>query len=280
MNKSGKYIFYTVFLVLLVVLATYNYANRQIGRIAGRFFAPYLQMNNFVDRKVSDQSLLLLSREEMAKKIEVLLEQNRQLSLQKVVNDSLYIENQRLRRLAKMPSSPFWNCLTGEIVVRDPYFWNGHFTVNRGTEDGVVPGAAVIDLDSAGQPVLIGIVSSADEHSCVVVTVLNPEFRCSFRAGKSDNVGYINAGEHRAGNGVIALDYLAGNGARLGDVIVTTGFEQMIPSGLKIGTISTINNIDKLYSAELYHFGDALPAADFNLLKFVIIVIRTQEAQK
>ena len=280
MNKSGKYIFYTVFVVILVVLATYNFAYRQIGRIAGRFFAPYLRMNNLVDRQVADQSLLLLSREEMAKKIEVLLEQNRQLSLQKVVNESLYLENQRLRRLAKMPSSSFWNCQTGEIVVRDPYFWNGHFTVNRGSADGVIPGAAVIDLDSAGQPVLVGIVSSVDEHSCVVFTVLNPEFRCSFRTGKSGNVGYINAGEHRAGNGMIALDYLAGNDARVEDVIVTTGFEQLIPSGLKIGTITSINNIDKLYSSELYHFGDAQPAADFNMLKFVIIIIRNQEAQR
>ena len=51
-------------------------------------------------------------------------------------------------------------------------------------------------------------------------------------------------------------------------------FEQMIPSGVKIGTITSLNKIDQLYSSELYHMGDAQPAADFNLLKFVIILIR------
>lgn len=275
MNKSVKYIFYSVFLVLLAVLATYNFAYREIGRIAGRFFSPYLRLNNIVDRKIADQSLLLLSREELAQKIEDLQEDNRKMALQRTLTESLYLENQRLRRLAKLPDSTFWNCMTGEVIVRDPYFWNGHFTVNRGSSDGVRPGSAVIDLDAAGQPVLIGAVNSVDENSCVVVTVLNPAFRCSFRTGKSGSIGYINAGEHRAENGKIALDYLAGdNDIKPDDILVTTGFEQMIPSGLKIGTIANLNKIDKLYSAELYHFGDALPAADFNLLKFVIIVIR------
>ncbi len=262
-------------LLLLLIFSIGGLVRSGANRIVGRFFHPYLELQRLVDAPLTDQSLLSLSRAELAQKVETLQKINRQFALQYAQNEKLLQENQQLRRLAKLPPSPAWNCITGEVILRDPFFWNGHFTVNRGTQDGVTPGAAVLDMAPEGKPLLVGVVISTTEDRAEVQTIFNPELRLSFKLHGQNIVGFINSGEQRAGNGKIPFDYLTMTDREVaGEVAETTGFEQLIPPNIRIGVIKSASAIDPRFSSELYLAGEISSPVDFNLLKFVIIAVR------
>lgn len=262
-------------LLLLLVFTLGDVIRSGSARFAGKFFHPYLELDRLASTPVANQSLLSLSRQELAQKIETLQKINRQLALQYARNEHLLQENQKLRQLAKLPVSPAWNCITGEVILRDPYFWNGHFTVNRGAQDGVVPGAAVLDMSPEGKTMLVGAVVSVSDKQAVVQTLFNPDFRVSFQLRGKNAVGFINAGEHHAATGKIPFDCLTMIESDVrGAVVETTGFEQQIPPHILIGTIASATAVDPLFSSELYLSGDLNTSVDFNLLRFVIIAVR------
>lgn len=274
---KNKYIVavFATFVILLVLFSASGIIRRHTGRIAGRFFHPYLWLCNLTDGKIADKSLLKLSHRELAEKISQLQKNNRQLVLLYSENERLLQENQRLRQLAKLPSSTNWNCIAGEVVLRDPVFWNEHFTVNRGEQDGIKKGSAVLDISPEGRPVLIGIVGDVQKNKCTVFTVFNPSFTISFRVKDKLLRGFIHAGGQRGKSNSILLDYIPANtDAASGDVIETTGFEEMIPSGVVIGNITALNRTDPRYSSELYVSGEAASPVDLDMIKFVVIAVR------
>lgn len=106
-----------------------------------------------------------------------------------------------------------------------------HFTIDRGTSDGVVPGMGVVD-----QSGVVGIVDVTGKHSSRVISLLNQSQHFS---AKVKNSSYVGSLSWRGDDPTVAYLEEVPRHAKfhIGDTIVTSGFSTTFPEGIDIGTI-------------------------------------------
>ncbi len=278
-KKSDSFLLYPAMaaVVLLLTFAGYQVLRRGAGRLFGDFFYPYLAANTIAKNTVSDQTLLLLDKVELAAKLEAVLERNRQLTAQTADTTALLRENDELRTLLKLPPGDKWKHVIAEIILRDPLLWQMHFTVNTGSDAGVMPGAAVMTATVDGRLLFIGVVDKVTTHTAQVMTVLNPGLKMSARIGNRDAVGVLNDSSKHLAAGMIPIGYLPVNETYItSEIVVTSGFEKNIPPGIKIGELATVEEINTPFSNSLYLNGTVKAAAQLNSIRFVVIAKRDE----
>lgn len=261
-------------LALLVLGVGYRMLRIGFGRVCDDFLYPYLRLARVGSTALSDRSLLAYSRSELAEKLEVLQEQNRNLSLQAATVGALLQENAQLRRVAGFAPPPEWSPLKAEIIRRDPMKWRERFTLDRGAADGAVERAAVVDIGEDGRAQLVGVIERVGKHTSTVQTLHSRGLRLSARLGGAQTVGFVNAGEASGGDGEIPVGYLPDEARYLPDEpMYTTGFERGIPAGLLLGELSSVEERGSRFSGRPYRSGRLRPAADFDHLRFVVIAV-------
>ena len=262
-----------IFGFVLILTAGIRVVRFALSRFSEGFFYPYLTVLTPSDR-LSDTSLLLLDKSELAARVEKLTDVNRELALQSQAAESLMEENRSLRNMLHLRFRSKQRYVIAEILLRDPLNSSGGFTIARGSRDAVLPGAAVVSVDASGQTVLVGVVAETGARTSKVITILNPALRISGRVDSNREVGFIHTQEHPAAKGRISFgmlpvrnDYIHGN------IVSTTGLEHGIPGGIKIGELHTLNLL-RSYEQEDFNC-ELLPAADFSGLRFVAVAVIT-----
>lgn len=280
MPGSGQYkktVLYlaAAMLIFLLLLAGWGFLRRTVGRAVGDFCYPYLRASRTGFDKLSDQTLLVFSRRELASQLEMLRSENVRLAAQAAAASELLLENSRLRRMLAMPAPAGWRHIPCEIVLRDPRLWHEQFTVDRGSVHGVRIGAAAMTFGPEGQPVFVGIVSGVSRHTATVITVFNPSLRMSAILPKSGASGILHTGSLPESGGMLPVGFLPiRNPYTLGEVLQTSGFERNIPSGLRIGNLGDVQSVDSLFSGELYLSGRFVPAVNLGEARFLILAVR------
>ena len=111
-------------LLLLLLIAGWDFLRRTVGRIAGDFCYPYLRAARTGFDKLSDQTLLAFSRRELAAQVELLRSENVRLAAQAAAASELLLENERLRRMLALPGPAQWRHIPAEIIfLLLPYLW-------------------------------------------------------------------------------------------------------------------------------------------------------------
>lgn len=112
--------------------------------------------------------------------------------------------------------------------VRHP---RNHFTIDRGSNDGVVPGMGVVD-----QSGVVGIVDVTGKNTSRVISLLNQNQHFS---AKIKNSPYVGSLTWRGNDPSVAFLEEVPRHARfhIGDTIVTSGFSTTFPEGIDIGTV-------------------------------------------
>lgn len=262
-------------LACVLICAAWVTLGDTIGRVVGDFLYPYLQLSRLGADSLSDRSLLLYSRSELARRLEQQLAENRRLLAQVAAGETLRIENTQLRRQMNLSPPPSWRYIDAEIILRDPRFWNERLTLNRGGRDGVVSGSAVMAAAPDGGVSFVGVVTRVMKRSAEVVTVLNPEVRISAVLPLSNIVGIVNSGRLRTVGREVDVGFLPVDQVPADrEELLTTGFEPQIPAGIRIGVLSSVQHADPVFSSELYRCGTVIPSADFSGVRFVVVAVR------
>ena len=143
-------------------------------------------------------------------------------------------ENVRLRSLLGLGVRLGWGFVPAEVLHQPEPTNPLTFIVSAGRERGVRPLSAVVSAEG-----LVGIVSTVDAQTSVVLTWAHPEFRASAIAGDGSVSGIV-APHGAAGPGVWLLE-LQGVPYRQqvpeGTVILTSGLGGVFPRGIPIGTV-------------------------------------------
>ena len=272
---SDRRVFFaaSVVLALILAFAGYRALRRSAGLLLGDFFYPYLALTRISSDAVARQSLLLLSRTELATKAESLIRENRQLKAENRQLQALAAENRELRALGRLPAIPHWKYHSAQILLRDPLFWREKFTVSINPDSGITPGAVVIAPGSDGEPALVGVVSQVGKRNAEVETIFSGNLRLSVAFPAGGN-GFLNAGERQALPGTIPVGYIPVNRSAVsGDPAVTTGFSAGIPPGLKVGHLTTLDEVNPNFSSTEHVSGLLTPEIDFDNLRFVLIAV-------
>ena len=252
---------------------TYLWSRELAGKWMGDFIYPFSAIPAETMRVVREEGFSMRSPGELASAVEILRRDNLLLAARTREVAELEAEVAALRALHELPPAPQYRYLTGEVIRRDPVNWEESFSINLGSDNGVTPGTAVFTIARDGdQPtaVLAGIIRQVSRHQSAVRSVLNSELRFSVRLPESDAVGFMNT-DGNAGS----IGFLPSNRPyRIGEPVVTTGYEKSVPGGVMVGRLAELEPTDPVFGSRGIRSGAVAVSADLNTLRYVAVAVK------
>lgn len=108
---------------------------------------------------------------------------------------------------------------------------NNHFTIDRGSNDGVQKGMGVITASGVA-----GIIDHVDEQYATAISVLHSAARISASIQRNNYFGSLQWKEINPANMILEAVPRQAD-VRIGDTIVTSGYSFKFPYGVFIGTV-------------------------------------------
>jgi len=159
-----------------------------------------------------------------------------------------------------------FSLVNATVINRNSAYWNQELTINKGSNNGIKEGMAVIDGNG-----LVGRVvkTSLSTSTIKLITTNSNDNKISIKIW-SDN-GSINKVLEQDENGNLIISGIDNNfNIKEGDFITTSGLSDIYPSGIAIGTIERIDHDKFGISKKAYikHSGD------LDNIRFVAVLIR------
>ncbi len=141
-------------------------------------------------------------------------------------------ENDRLRKLLTLKDSYHYPVIAGKVVGKNLTLLRNTVTLNIGKLDGVLPHMPVV-----GDGGLVGVISSVNDHYCVVRILLNADFRASAKVERSRVDGIIawDGDDLLLSNVAKTLDVAAG------DTVITSDYSSTYPPNIRIGVVNEVS---------------------------------------
>ncbi|MEI9919665.1 MAG: rod shape-determining protein MreC [Bacteroidota bacterium] len=160
--------------------------------------------------------------------------------------------------------------VSAKVINNSTQMFKNYITVNKGEDDGIRPGMAVISAKGA-----IGKVKSVSNHYSVLISMLNVDDQVSASIKKTGHFG--TAQWDGTDPRMINLNYIPRHvSPQVGDTVVTSGFNAVFPPDILIGVIRSANLKDESPWWEI----KIELAQDFGRLSFVEIVRSYQKGEK
>ncbi|MBI2369208.1 MAG: rod shape-determining protein MreC [Deltaproteobacteria bacterium] len=168
--------------------------------------------------------------------------------------------NRRLRALLEFKERAVIPLIAAEVIGRDPSNWFKAVLIDRGTEDGVRRGMAVVNADGA-----VGTVMQASRRAAKVLLLIDTNSSLGVMVqrtrAKAILVGTL---EDRA-----QLKYLRrSDDVAVGDLVVSSGLTGTYPKGIAVGRVSQVEK--KGYG--IFQYAEVTPSVDFSRLEEVFVV--------
>lgn len=187
--------------------------------------------------------------------------ENQELKARLNLLNELKSENDRLRELLNFKTTSKMNLIAAKVIGRDPIVDHSTVTINRGTHHGLKAQMAVISTNGAvGYVFHPGLTTSqvlliTDRYAVLDATVQRTRARGIVEGKSKKNC---------------RLKYLErGDDIKIGDLVVTSGLDQIFPQGFPIATISKIEK-DPLGTSQNV---DLTPIANPLQLEEVFVVL-------
>jgi rod shape-determining protein MreC len=201
------------------------------------------------------------------------------------LNNGLAAENARLReivvqqqkillenRLSKIDSTKLksFTYTSAKVVNNSVSLSKNYITINKGSDDGVAPGMAVISEKG-----IVGKVKTVSRHFSVVISVLNVNEQVSSLI-KSAN--YLSTTQW---DGIdpqfVDLKYVPRHvKLRLNDTIVTSGYNAVFPEGILVGVVTEFD----LKKEALFYDVRVKLTQDFAQLSYVDVIKSVLKVEK
>ncbi|MBQ6373485.1 MAG: rod shape-determining protein MreC [Clostridia bacterium] len=189
-----------------------------------------------------------------------------QLSLQYNAAKEAELENERLQSLLDAQGRyESLDPIYAKVIARAPGQWFETFSINRGKNDGVVAGMAVVNGDG-----LIGRVYEAGINYAKVICIVDTRsaVACMVQATRDNGImrGEISQSASRSECYVYYLPSL--NNVVPGDAVITSGTDSLYPKGLHIGTVTAVS----MDAGSEGSYAVVAPAVDFRHIEEVFVL--------
>ncbi len=149
--------------------------------------------------------------------------------------------------------------LMARVVGKDPSFWFQTLIIDRGKNDGVIPG--MVARNSRG---VVGQVVQVSDNYSKILLANAPSSAIDAIVQKNRVRGILKG----AGEQGYVLHYVLKNqDVEEGDAIVTAGIGGVFPPGITLGTVSNVHSKQRGMFLEI----EVKPSVDFSRLEFFYI---------
>lgn len=196
----------------------------------------------------------------------------RELNLQLSIESSRYrqamVENGTLRNMLLLPTYTDDKLIAADVVGKTNTELRNYATINRGYEDGIKDGQAVVT--DAG---LVGTVIGTSAHYGIVQLLLNRDTRISARVYRSNVDGILTwEGEQALALKNVPRTY----DVKVGDLVVTSTYSISYPANVVIGTVSQVAD----ESASLFRKITVSPSVHFSTMDQVFVIDRLPNPER
>lgn len=163
---------------------------------------------------------------------------------------SIVWENKILKEQLKINSDSKFKVISAKLIGNDPLDFGSFFWVDKGASDGVeqnmpvIAGGVYSDNFNGEGGFLLGRIAGVEQKSSKVLALTN--FESKINAIIRQDKGEATSGVIRGGYGFnLIMDLVPTQNKILeGDMVVTSGKDELFPAGLIIGSVAEIINKD------------------------------------
>ena len=196
-----------------------------------------------------------------------LKKRNQELLAQQQTQEELKIENDRLRGLLSFKASTKMQLQSAQIISRDALMDHETIQINKGSEDGLKAGQAVISTDG-----VIGYIFRPQKNTSHVLLITDRFSVVDGIVSRSRAQGIVEG----KGRGGCLLRYIEkSQDVKPGDKIITSGLDNIFPKGLPIAVVTDV--VTKPYSASL--IVEMSPIVDPNKVEELFIVLNAMNEE-
>ena len=190
-------------------------------------------------------------------------------SLQAQRTQYLTIENQRLEALLELRAIQSNRSIAARVVAETPDTYAARVVIDKGSVDGVLAGAAVIDTQG-----VFGQVTTVYPFSSEVTLITDPNHATPVMNARTGTRAVL-FGAQKSGPPLLEMRYVNANAdVKANDVLLTSGIDGVYPPGLQVATVNELpDTLDANYST-LY----CTPSARVAITREVLVVIPRQPA--
>jgi rod shape-determining protein MreC len=157
---------------------------------------------------------------------------------------------------------------SAKVVNNTVHRFTNFLTINKGSEDGVKPGMAVISPLGA-----VGKVRTASSHYSVVTSILHVDVQVSALLKRTGHFGTVQWDGRNPD--FVKLKYIPRHVLPVkGDSVITSGFNAIFPEGIMVGLIEEVELTD-----ELFFDLNVKLSQDFRRLSYVEVVKNTMKEE-
>lgn len=259
-----KSVLATIIITVAVVVIGLLYGNNNpVSSAIKTAFAPVLTFTSNISDSMGDFKdyfiELRVYREEnerLNKEIKKIKSENRDVS-------DLMEENERLSALLELQDDLKYKTQAGIVISYEPNNWYDTIVVNKGANNGISVGDAVISENG-----IVGKVSEVGAGWSRIASILSEETAVGVRIVRTGTLAVAEGDKKLAQDKCCKMSFFdnAGNMSP-GDIIETTGSSGMYPPDIIVGTITNIQS-----DADGKEYAVIEPAVDFEKLHEVLIV--------
>ncbi len=173
--------------------------------------------------------------------------------------EELELENARLKKFVNFTGSVPATYVAAQVIARDPSPWFKTIMIDKGESDGLVKGSPVLVSEGiVGQIIKVSrtfsrVLLITDRNSAVDALVQNTRVRGMVKGNNEDTCSFVYA--------------LRKDEVKPGEMIVSSGLDQVFPKGLKIGKILDVKKVH----SQLFQDIIIETSVDFDKLEEVLV---------
>jgi rod shape-determining protein MreC len=252
----------TVNLIMLAV-TTRRPAASGLGRAMIAFVAPFQELATRAVKTIQDGWWNYFFLVSVSQENQRLLKELGK-SHQKIIQQSeLELENLRLRELLGFKRSLPAPAIAAEIIGKDPSAWFKTVIIDKGSSDGLRRGLPAVS--SSG---VVGQIVEVSGRQSRLMLIIDRNSGADALVQRTRARGVVKG----TSRDECYLDYvLHADDVRVGDLVVSSGFDGVYPKGLLIGTVTAVD----FKGGDFFKDVQVTPAVDFDKLEEVLIILES-----
>lgn len=252
---------------VLLIYAVFG-SNNPVTSVVKTVFSPVLTLTSKISDSVGNFKDYLIE-------VKVYKEENNRLNNEinkiKIQNrdvSELTSENQRLKALLGLQDSLGYETQAALVISYEPNNWYDTIVVNKGSNDGVSVGDAVISVNGA-----VGKVTETGIGWSRISSILNDETAVGVRIIRTGELAVVEGDSELSKEKFCKMSFFdKGIDMMTGDILETTGSAGIYPPEVVVGTVAKIQS-----DSDGRDYAVIEPSVDFDNLYEVLIVTGVQE---
>lgn len=232
-STGRKRLHRAIVLAVIIVVTLFFSFQGFVAAVISPVAAPLVRLGSWVSLQVFWwQGSLFMTPESLKD-----LYDDRQVLAVKVQEiEALRDENKILREELGFVKRERVEYIVASVLAKSISHSVSRFVVDVGTNDGAQLGAAVV----SGEGIYVGKISNVDKHSATVSALTDPSHALAVSLlNKSRTIGVATGSV----GDLLQIDFIPTDEVIAeNDLVVTSGLEDLIPSGLIVGIVNTVTN--------------------------------------